>query len=123
MSAHPYDEGHTVAGWAGTAVATVGTSVTAVGVIGWSPGIWLGLAISAAALLVTWRLHLAGWGKPPGGRPAAQWGMGVRDHSARQGHADCLGCRLASRRPSPARTDPAVTTPPAPADATAEATA
>ncbi|MEU9375321.1 HGxxPAAW family protein [Streptomyces sp. NPDC048255] len=119
MSAHPYDEGHTVAGWTGTAVATVGTSVTAVGVIGWSPGIWLGLAISAAALLVTWGLHLAGWGKPPGRRPAAQWGMKVRDASARQGHADCLGCRLAGRRPAPAPTGPAVAAAPAAAEATA----
>ncbi|MFD3695351.1 HGxxPAAW family protein [Streptomyces sp. NPDC058646] len=116
MSAHPYDEGHTVAGWTGTAVATAGTSVTALGVIGWAPGIWLGLAITAAALLVTWALHLAGWGKPPGLRPVDQWGMRVRDDSARQGHAQCLGCRLAGRRPAPARAVHAVTLSPVAAD-------
>ncbi|MEU9104068.1 HGxxPAAW family protein [Streptomyces xanthophaeus] len=97
MSAHPYDEGHTVAGWTGTAVATVGSALLALGVIGWTPGLWLGTAVTVAALLVTWGLHLSGWGKAPGRRPASQWGMGIKDTSARRGHAGCLGCRLAGR--------------------------
>ncbi|GHI83973.1 HGxxPAAW family protein [Streptomyces xanthophaeus] len=106
MSAHPYDEGHTVAGWTGTAVATVGSSLLALGVIGWTPGLWLGGAVTVAALLITWGLHLSGWGKGPGRRPAAQWRMGVKDTSARRGHEDCLGCRLAGRGPSAAAADP-----------------
>ncbi|CAL9324573.1 HGxxPAAW family protein [Streptomyces sp. SudanB182_2057] len=93
-----HDEGHTVAGWTGCAVATIGTAVIGVGVCGWRPGIWLGLALTAAAVVVTWILHLAGWGKPPGVRPVGQHPLGVRDRSARQGHAGCLGCRLAGRR-------------------------
>ncbi|MCL3994412.1 HGxxPAAW family protein [Streptomyces lavenduligriseus] len=97
MSGH-HDEGHTVAGWTGCAVATVGTAVIGLGVCGWRPGIWLGLALTAAAVVVTWVLHLAGWGKPPGVRPADQHPLGVRDRSARQGHAGCVACRLAGRR-------------------------
>ncbi|MFJ3928361.1 HGxxPAAW family protein [Streptomyces sp. NPDC090022] len=99
---HQHDEGHTVAGWSGTAVATAGAALAGVGVCGWAPGIWMGAAVLVAAALLTWALHLTGWGKAPGPRPAAQWGMGTRDHSARAGHADCLGCRLAGRRPAPA---------------------
>ncbi|MFH9400800.1 MULTISPECIES: HGxxPAAW family protein [unclassified Streptomyces] len=101
MSAH--DEGHTVAGWTGCAVATIGTAVIGVGVCGWRPGIWLGLALTVAAVLVTWVLHLAGWGKPPGVRPAGQHPLGVRDQSARQGHPGCVACRLAGRRAAWAR--------------------
>ncbi|MEU3528973.1 HGxxPAAW family protein [Streptomyces sp. NPDC038707] len=97
MSAH-HDEGHTVAGWTGCAVATVGTTVMGVGICGWRPAIWLGLALTVAAVVVTWVLHLAGWGKPPGVRPADQHPLGVRDRSARQGHAGCVSCRLAGRR-------------------------
>lgn len=97
MSGHGYDEGHTVAGWAGTAVATVGAATAGVGICGWTPGIWLGLGILAAAALLTWSLHLAGWGKAPGPRPTPHWGMGTRDHAARTGHSECLGCRLAGR--------------------------
>ncbi|MFF3909587.1 HGxxPAAW family protein [Streptomyces sp. NPDC001848] len=97
MSGH-HDDGHTVAGWAGFAVATTGAAVTGLGICGWHPGIWVGLALMAAALLVTWVLHLVGWGKPPGPRPVDQRSMGVRDLSARHGHAGCLGCRLAGRR-------------------------
>jgi hypothetical protein len=57
----------------------------------------VGFAITVASALVTWVLHLAGWGKPPGRRPRGQWGMRVRDMSAREGHPGCVGCRLAGR--------------------------
>ncbi|EPJ36871.1 hypothetical protein STAFG_6074 [Streptomyces afghaniensis 772] len=57
-----------------------------------------GLAIGVVALLVTWALHLAGWGKGPGIRPREDWGWRVRDSGARAGHDECLGCRLAGRR-------------------------
>lgn len=98
MSAHQYDEGHTVAGWTGVAIATVGTSVLGLGVCMVSrPLIVVGLVITALSALVTWALHLTGWGKPPGRRPREQWGMRVRDTGARQGHAGCVGCRMAGR--------------------------
>jgi len=98
VSAHQYDEGHTVAGWTGVAIATVGTSVLGVGVCVVSGAlIALGLVITGASALVTWALHLAGWGKPPGRRPRAEWGMRVRDTGARQGHPGCVGCRMAGR--------------------------
>ncbi|MGW5641055.1 HGxxPAAW family protein [Streptomyces sp. NPDC003832] len=57
-----------------------------------------GAAVLVVALLTTWVLHLAGWGKPGGPRPVDQWNWRVRDLGARDGHADCLGCRLAGRR-------------------------
>ncbi|MGX1368927.1 hypothetical protein RKD19_004286 [Streptomyces canus] len=99
MSAHQYDEGHTVAGWTGVAVATVGASVLGLGVCTVSGAlIAVGLVIPAASALVTWALHLSGWGKPPGRRPREQWGMRVRDTGARQGHPGCVGCRMAGRR-------------------------
>ncbi|WP_327402891.1 hypothetical protein OG194_24050 [Streptomyces sp. NBC_01288] len=72
--------------WAGVGVCAV--SALQIGV---------GLGIVAAGVLVTWALHLTGWGKPPGRRDRAQWGMRVRDPSARAGHAGCVGCRLAGR--------------------------
>ncbi|MFE4915393.1 HGxxPAAW family protein [Streptomyces sp. NPDC056652] len=97
MSGH-HDEGHTIAGWAGSAIAMVGSAAIGVGVIGWRPGIWWGLIALVAATLITWGLHLAGWGKPPSPRGAGQRGLTVRDHSAREGHANCHGCRLAGRR-------------------------
>ncbi|NNN31508.1 hypothetical protein HLK59_14265 [Streptomyces sp. S3(2020)] len=101
MSAHQYDEGHTVAGWTGFAVAIVGTTVLGLGVIMVSvPVLSGGLAIVAASVLTTWTLHLTGWGKPPGIRPRAQWGMRTRDLSARAGHPGCVGCRLAGRGPA-----------------------
>ncbi|MFG2502310.1 HGxxPAAW family protein [Streptomyces sp. NPDC048441] len=103
MSGH-HDDGHTVAGWVGSAVATVGALVIGVGVVGWRPGIWLGLGVLVAALLVTWVLHLAGWGKPPVPRSADQRRMSVRDLSVRAGHTDCLGCRMAGRRGGRVRT-------------------
>lgn len=101
MSAHAqWDEGHTMAGWTGCVLAVVGSGVVGAGLVGWRPvGLWLGLGLLVAAPVVTWLLHLAGWGKPSGVRPREQWGMRVRDLSARQGHPDCLGCRLAGRRP------------------------
>ncbi|MCB5167676.1 hypothetical protein LG634_22950 [Streptomyces bambusae] len=102
MSGHQYDEGHTVAGWSGTAVTAVGSALAGVGVCGWTPGLWLGGAVLLGAAVLTWVLHLAGWGKTPGPRPAAAWGFWTRDHSARGGHADCLGCRLAGRGRTPA---------------------
>lgn len=102
MSTHAqWDEGHTIAGWTGCVVAVLGSSVAGIGVAVWRPvGVWLGLGLLVAAPLVTWLLHLAGWGKPSGVRPRAEWGMRVRDLSARQGHPGCLGCRLAGRRPA-----------------------
>lgn len=98
MSAHQYDEGHTVAGWTGVGIATVGTTVAGVGVcVVSAPLIGGGLGIVAVSVLVTWALHLTGWGKPPGRRDRAQWGMRVRDPLAAAGHAGCVGCRLAGR--------------------------
>jgi hypothetical protein len=95
-----YDEGHTIAGWTGGAIATVGGAVLGLGVCMASfPVIGAGLAVVAVSVLVTWVLHLSGWGKPPGVRPRGQWGMRVRDTQARQGHAECVGCRLAGRGP------------------------
>ncbi|MFF3713299.1 HGxxPAAW family protein [Streptomyces phaeochromogenes] len=98
MSGNHHDEGHTVAGWTGCAVAVVGTSVAGVGMcLGSAAGIWLGLGVVGLSVLVTWGLHLAGWGKPPGIRPVAERGMRVRDRGARAGHPACVGCRLAGR--------------------------
>ncbi|MEU0060827.1 HGxxPAAW family protein [Streptomyces sp. NPDC006334] len=93
-----YDEGHTIAGWTGVAVTAVGGSVAGVGVCVSSGAlVSVGLVIVALAALVTWVLHLTGWGKPPGVRPREEWGMRVRDPHARDGHPECLGCRLAGR--------------------------
>ncbi|MEV5149867.1 HGxxPAAW family protein [Streptomyces sp. NPDC052727] len=93
-----YDEGHTIAGWTGVAIATTGSAVVGLGVCTASlPVAGAGLAVVAVSVLVTWALHLSGWGKPPGVRPREQWGMRVRDAQAREGHAGCVGCRLAGR--------------------------
>ncbi|MFI1723712.1 HGxxPAAW family protein [Streptomyces sp. NPDC020489] len=98
MSAHQYDEGHTVAGWTGCAVAVIGTTVLGLGVVMVSAAVLAaGLVLVLASVLVTWALHLTGWGKPPGVRPREEWGMRVRDSFARDGHPGCLGCRLAGR--------------------------
>lgn len=99
MSTHPFDHGHTVAGWTGFGIATVGSTVLGVGVILVSaPLLVLGTGINLVSLLVTWALHLAGWGKPTGSRPREQWPMGVRDPEAAAGHPKCVGCLLAGRR-------------------------
>jgi hypothetical protein len=93
-----YDEGHTVAGWTGFGIATAGSGVVGTGVCTASlPLAAAGLAVVAVSVLVTWILHLAGWGKPPGVRPRGQWGMRVRDARAREGHPGCVSCRLAGR--------------------------
>ncbi|KOV60037.1 HGxxPAAW family protein [Streptomyces sp. MMG1121] len=93
-----YDEGHTIAGWTGFAIATAGGAVAGLGVCTASlPVVTVGLAVVAVSVLVTWLLHLSGWGKPPGVRPRGQWGMRVRDPQARRGHAGCVSCRLAGR--------------------------
>ncbi|MGW0992431.1 HGxxPAAW family protein [Streptomyces sp. NPDC002520] len=102
MSLH--DEGHTVAGWTGAGIATVGSVVAGLGVVTSSvPALAGGLAITAGSVLVTWFLHLSGWGKPPGVRPRDQWGMRVRDTRAKEGHPGCVACRLAGRGHGPAR--------------------
>ncbi|WP_030384478.1 HGxxPAAW family protein [Streptomyces sp. NRRL S-241] len=95
MSAHGHvDLGHTVAGWTGTTLALLGFAGAGAAVCAaWAPGIWIGLGVVAAAGIVTWVLHLAGWGKPSGPRPEADWDWRKRDAGARTGHADCLGCR------------------------------
>ncbi|MCB5182218.1 HGxxPAAW family protein [Streptomyces antimicrobicus] len=107
MSAHgDVDLGHTLAGWSGTVVALIGTTgAGAAFCAGRWPGVWAGLAVVAAGAVLTWVLHLAGWGKPTGPRPHAERDWRVRDTGARGGHPDCLGCRLAgrgARRPAPA---------------------
>ncbi|RSS73341.1 HGxxPAAW family protein [Streptomyces sp. WAC06614] len=112
MSAHgDVDLGHTVAGWSGTAVALLGTTGAGAALCAGRPaGVWAGLAVVAAGALLTWALHLAGWGKPTGPRPAGGRDWRVRDTRAHGGHPDCLGCRLAgrgTRRTS--RTRPAIT--------------
>lgn len=96
MSAHGHvDLGHTVAGWTGTVLALLGSTGAGLAMcLAWTPGIWLGLGLVLVAGLVTWLLHLAGWGKPSGPRPAAEWDWRVRDAVARKGHANCLGCRV-----------------------------
>ncbi|MDQ0991790.1 HGxxPAAW family protein [Streptomyces sp. V3I7] len=98
MSGHLHDEGHTIAGWTGFLIGTVGSTVAGGGVVMASPLLISGgLAIVAVAVLVTWALHLAGWGKPPGPRPRDTWNLRSRDRAARQGHPGCVGCRLAGR--------------------------
>lgn len=101
MSAHgDVDMGHTVAGWTGTAIALAGLCVMGFAVVAVSPLIaLLGAGAVALAGVVTWALHLAGWGKPSGPRPRDEWSWRVRDRAARHGHRDCLGCRMAGRRP------------------------
>ncbi|MFJ8588948.1 HGxxPAAW family protein [Streptomyces sp. NPDC093595] len=104
MSAHgDVDLGHTVAGWTGTAIGLTGLAVTGLAVIAVSlPLALLGAGILAVAAAATWVLHLLGWGKPSGVRPPEEWSWKVRDRAARHGHRDCLGCRMAGRRPTAA---------------------
>ncbi|MFJ5777068.1 HGxxPAAW family protein [Streptomyces sp. NPDC093094] len=107
-----HDMGHTLAGWTGVAVASAGSALCGLGVVAVSgPLVLTGTAVLLLALLVTWALHLAGWGKPPGPRPAGQRHWRVKDPIARGGHPGCLGCRLAGRRghaPALARPTPPV---------------
>ncbi|MET9613681.1 HGxxPAAW family protein [Kitasatospora indigofera] len=101
MSAHgDHDMGHTVAGWTGSALTIAGSTVLGLAFVAGSPaGVGAGGAILVLAALTTWLLHLSGWGKPTGPRPAGRRDWRTRDTAARQGHPDCLGCRLAGRRP------------------------
>ncbi|MBL1083487.1 hypothetical protein JK359_16155 [Streptomyces actinomycinicus] len=96
-----YDLGHTVAGWTGMGIASAGFGLCGLAVITTSaPLLLAGVGVMLLALLITWMLHLAGWGKPSGPRPADQWDWRVKDLTARSGHVNCLGCRLAGRRPA-----------------------
>ncbi|MFF5922864.1 HGxxPAAW family protein [Streptomyces flavochromogenes] len=99
MSAHgDVDLGHTLAGWTGTTLAGLGSAVAGAGIcLDRTWALWLGAALAVLAATATWTLHLTGWGKPSGPRPADQWDWRVRDSGARHGHPDCLGCRLAGR--------------------------
>ncbi|MFF8862030.1 HGxxPAAW family protein [Streptomyces sp. NPDC015139] len=107
-----YDEGHTIAGWTGVGIATIGSGVAGWGVCAASPPlIGAGLAVVAVSALVTWFLHLTGWGKPPGVRPRGEWGMRTRDTQARAGHPGCVGCRLAGRGRRPLAVTPAAPAP------------
>ncbi|MFD9791876.1 HGxxPAAW family protein [Streptomyces sp. NPDC059070] len=110
-----HDMGHTVAGWTGTALAVGSALVTGAALVAGSPvGLWVGLADLVLAVLITWALHLLGWGKASGPRPAGLRDWRVRDVPARRGHAGCVGCRIAGRRgPRP------VTPAPAPVEAAA----
>ncbi|MFC5663473.1 HGxxPAAW family protein [Kitasatospora misakiensis] len=119
MGAHgEHDMGHTVAGWTGTAVTTLGFAVAGVALVAGSvPGLWAGAAVTVLGALTAWALHLAGWGKPTGPRPPGLRHWRTPDPAGRRGHPDCLGCKLAGRRPAPS-TAPAPTAP-APAGAPA----
>ncbi|MFD5204672.1 HGxxPAAW family protein [Streptomyces sp. NPDC058375] len=99
MSAHGHvDLGHTAAGWAGTAVAVIGLTLTGIAVTSVSASLALvGAAVTLGAGALTWLLQLAGWGKPSGPRPESEWPWRIRDRAVRRGHPDCLGCRLAGR--------------------------
>ncbi|MEU0782754.1 HGxxPAAW family protein [Streptomyces sp. NPDC006173] len=93
-----HDLGHTVAGWTGTAVAVLGFCVAGAALTrGSSAGISLGAAVIVAAALVTWVLHLSGWGKPSGPRPVGEQSWRAKDRAAAEGHPGCLGCRIAGR--------------------------
>jgi hypothetical protein len=91
------DLGHTVAGWAGCVIVLAGFAVAGVAMCaGYRVGIWLGVGVILSGGLVTWALHLMGWGKPSGPRPAAQWDWRLKDPMT--SHHQCLACRLAGRR-------------------------
>ncbi|MFE5604536.1 HGxxPAAW family protein [Streptomyces coelicoflavus] len=125
MSGRHHDEGNTIAGWAGTALGTIGAVVTGLGVVGWRPGLWVGLFLIVAAAPATWLLHLAGWGKGPGIRPMDQRAVGARDLSAREGHPGCLGCRLAGRGRAarPHAVEPSASSPASASPSTSESSA
>ncbi|MFJ3643701.1 HGxxPAAW family protein [Streptomyces sp. NPDC090108] len=115
MSLH--DEGHTIAGWTGFAVATAGTGLLGAGVCTTSwPLAVVGLVLAGVSVLVTWALHLSGWGKPPGVRSRGQWGMRARDTGARAGHPGCVSCRLAGRGAPPEHPGPLSASPGASSD-------
>ncbi|MEW9527469.1 HGxxPAAW family protein [Microbispora sp. NPDC049125] len=91
------DLGHTVAGWTGCVIALIGSAVAGVAVCAGRPaGVLAGAGIVLSAGLITWALHLMGWGKPSGPRPADEWAWRARDPMT--GHGDCLACRVAGRR-------------------------
>lgn len=93
-----HDLGHTVAGWTGTGVAVLGFCVAGAALTrGSSAGIALGGAVIVAAALLTWVLHLSGWGKPSGPRPVGEQNWRAKDRAAAEGHPGCLGCRIAGR--------------------------
>ncbi|MFJ9946849.1 HGxxPAAW family protein [Kitasatospora sp. NPDC091207] len=108
MGAHDeHDMGHTVAGWTGAALAIAGSALAGVAfAAGSAAGIRGGLAVVAAGALAAWLLHLAGWGKATGPRPAGHRYWRTRDAAARGGHGDCLGCRLAGRTGAATATAP-----------------
>ncbi|MEV7405863.1 HGxxPAAW family protein [Streptomyces sp. NPDC091267] len=112
MSAHEnVDLGHTVAGWTGTALGVAGLTCAGIALcVKWDSGFAYAAAMVVTGALATWLLHLRGWGKPSGPRPADQWPWRVRDTAALSGHPGCLGCRLAGR------TGPAATRAAQPAD-------
>ncbi|WP_432932742.1 HGxxPAAW family protein [Microbispora sp. CA-135349] len=106
------DLGHTVAGWTGCVVVLCGCATVGVAMCAASlPGVWLGLGVIALGGLVTWALHLAGWGKPSGPRPPEQWDWRVKDPMT--GHGDCLACRLTGQAPRTGGADDAVREEPA----------
>lgn len=93
--------GHTVAGWTGTAIAVLGSAVAGVAfAAGSAPGLWAGGALTGLGAVAAWLLHLAGRGKATGPRPPGRRHWRTPDPAARRGHPDCLGCRLAGRRPA-----------------------
>ncbi|MFJ8432908.1 HGxxPAAW family protein [Kitasatospora sp. NPDC094019] len=106
MGAHAdHDMGHTVAGWTGTAVVTLGFAVAgAAFVAGSGPGLCAGAALILLGAVAAWTLHLAGRGKATGPRPPELRHWRVPDPAGRRGHPDCLGCRLAGRRTARAAT-------------------
>jgi hypothetical protein len=88
------DLGHTVAGWTGCVIALTGFAGAGVAMCAGRPlGVWLGLGVILSGGLITWALHLMGWGKPSGTRPREQWDWRVKDPMT--GHRNCLACRLA----------------------------
>ncbi|MDT3726788.1 HGxxPAAW family protein [Streptomyces sp. DSM 41972] len=100
-------------------MALAGTALLGVGVRTVSgPLLAAGAAVDVLAMLVTWALHLAKWGKASGPRPREEWSRRVPDSGAREGHAECLRCRMAGRRGgtavAPAR--PVTSAPAAPAE-------
>ncbi len=88
MGAHAdHDMGHTVAGWTGTAVVTLGFAVAgAAFVAGSGPGLWAGAALVLLGAVAAWVLHLAGRGKATGPRPRELRHWRTPDPAGRHGH-------------------------------------